>query len=1014
VFTLLRSQPVYKEERFAGTISTILNITRQKEDEAKLQASEKRFKALFQNSSDGIALLSKDDIIVEVSPSAENITGLSKEELINRARADLGICEHLETTRETLEEVIANPLIIKKAEHEIVTPQGDRKWLEFTYSNLLDEPGVGAVVLNFRDITGRKKQEIQLRESEARLIEAQALAKIGSWEIDLHDGATKWSPEIFRIFETDPEQLIASRHQFLELVHPHDREKLNEAFDRSLKLKGHNVLQHRIVTASGNEKIVLQHWQVFYNDEMVPMRMSGTCQDRTGQVKAEEDNKFKANLLNTVGQAVVATDLDGLITYWNKAAEDIYGWSAAEATGKNIIDLLPAAQSREQARQIMHDLRIGKVWSNEFEVQRKDGSQFCAFVTDSPIYDQHGQLAGMIGVSSDTSERKKIETELKESEARYKTAQKLGKLGHWELDLHNNSVLWSGELYNIFQLDPATTIPRFETVFRFLHPGDEKALKHHVDLTLAGLKPNDSVFKITLDNGDVRYVLEMSELKKDAAGRPLKIVGTVQDVTDQKLTENALVLSEKKYKLLFEENPVPLFMFKESSLEFIEVNHSALQQYGYLKDEFLKMNLNNIIPEKQRVELNELIENHTSESKFEDTVQHKKKNGEVIYTKISTHRILYNQQPVWLSAARDITPEITYEQKLKESQEQLSLIYNNTIDAMWLLSVEDNGVYRFLNINNAYTHLTGAQKQDVVGRQLEEVVPKEHLARLKEKYNDTVNTKNVATFFTTTGLSNSEITAEIRVIPIINEKGVVEQLLGIGNDVTERQKSRKSLVKMNLQLRELTFHLQNVREEERTSIAREIHDELGQQLTVLKMNVAWVKRKMGEQDELIVNKLKETLELCDFTITTIRKIASNLRPSIIDDLGLVAAIEWQCEEFSKRSGVPVNFSSDVNNLKFKPDASIALFRILQEALTNVARHANATNITCTLKKQGGNITLTIIDNGRGFDLSGKRKVKTLGILGMTERAAMINGTYKISSVPNKGTTVSVQIPLKGL
>ena len=180
------------------------------------------------------------------------------------------------------------------------------------------------------------------------------------------------------------------------------------------------------------------------------------------------------------------------------------------------------------------------------------------------------------------------------------------------------------------------------------------------------------------------------------------------------------------------------------------------------------------------------------------------------------------------------------------------------------------------------------------------------------------------------------------------------------------------------------------------------------------MNVAWVKRKMGEQDELIVNKLKETLELCDFTITTIRKIASNLRPSIIDDLGLVAAIEWQCEEFSKRSGVPVNFSSDVNNLKFKPDASIALFRILQEALTNVARHANATNITCTLKKQGGNITLTIIDNGRGFDLSGKRKVKTLGILGMTERAAMINGTYKISSVPNKGTTVSVQIPLKGL
>ena len=230
-------------------------------------------------------------------------------------------------------------------------------------------------------------------------------------------------------------------------------------------------------------------------------------------------------------------------------------------------------------------------------------------------------------------------------------------------------------------------------------------------------------------------------------------------------------------------------------------------------------------------------------------------------------------------------------------------------------------------------------------------------------------------------------------------------------DVTERKKAEDKLNESLEEIRQLASHLQDVREEERAAMAREIHDELGQQLTGLKMDITWV-YKRTKDDETTQQKLKGTLDLLDNMVKTVRKIATDLRPSILDDLGLIEAMEWQSREFEKRAGIPVTFSSTSHGAAISGNIPIALFRIYQESLTNVARHSGATQVVTTLEVQGDHIILSIKDNGRGFDTGTTGHKKTLGLLGMKERSMMIGGNYNITSKPGSGTTVLVSVPYR--
>ncbi|MCW8805836.1 MAG: PAS domain-containing sensor histidine kinase, partial [Ignavibacteriaceae bacterium] len=236
-------------------------------------------------------------------------------------------------------------------------------------------------------------------------------------------------------------------------------------------------------------------------------------------------------------------------------------------------------------------------------------------------------------------------------------------------------------------------------------------------------------------------------------------------------------------------------------------------------------------------------------------------------------------------------------------------------------------------------------------------------------------------------------------------------VLSIARDITERKQAEEKLRRTSKLLRELATHLQSVREEERTMIAQEIHDELGQVLTALKIQVSLLANKLNNDQEPLKRKINSLLDMIDASVESVQKISSKLRPGILDELGLIAAIEWQTEEFEKLTNIKCSLVLPKEEVILEKDKSTAIFRIFQEALTNIARHSQSNKAQISLLNYQSIIYLEIQDNGKGISQDQIKDFKSLGIHGMKERAMVFGGQVNIEGIAGKGTIVKVEIPI---
>lgn len=243
------------------------------------------------------------------------------------------------------------------------------------------------------------------------------------------------------------------------------------------------------------------------------------------------------------------------------------------------------------------------------------------------------------------------------------------------------------------------------------------------------------------------------------------------------------------------------------------------------------------------------------------------------------------------------------------------------------------------------------------------------------------------------------------------ERSLLNSLSEMLGNAIEKKNAEISLKRTYDDIRKLNAHLQTIREEERTHIAREIHDELGQQLAGLKMHLALCTRKMINTDPDLLSDVKDINNLINTAVLSMKKIASDLRPGALDDLGLIAALEWQAREFEKHSGVQCNFIFPKTEIQFNKLLATAVFRIFQESLTNVMKYANASLVESKLEIEGSHIQLTVKDNGSGFDLESLKGNNCFGLLGMKERALAFGGDVVVNSKKGSGTTISLSLPI---
>jgi len=248
-----------------------------------------------------------------------------------------------------------------------------------------------------------------------------------------------------------------------------------------------------------------------------------------------------------------------------------------------------------------------------------------------------------------------------------------------------------------------------------------------------------------------------------------------------------------------------------------------------------------------------------------------------------------------------------------------------------------------------------------------------------------------------------------------DDAGKPVRIVGGISDVTQQRQAEQALENSRRQLRALSARLQSVREEERTTVAREIHDELGQVLTALKINLDWLERKLGVRDNdpslnPLLDRVVESAEIAESAISSVQKIAAELRPSSLDNLGLAEALEQEAQRFQQRTGIACQVKLPTNGLDLRAEAATAVFRIFQEALTNVVRHAEATEVRVALDSEADQVVLQVEDNGRGIRPEALADKKSLGLLGMRERAAVLGGEVAIAPIQPSGTRVLLRLP----
>ncbi len=368
--------------------------------------------------------------------------------------------------------------------------------------------------------------------------------------------------------------------------------------------------------------------------------------------------------------------------------------------------------------------------------------------------------------------------------------------------------------------------------------------------------------------------------------------------------------------------------------------------------------------------------------------------------------IIFNQR-------RFITVERKMLEALEERERRFRSLIEKSTDGITLLDAHGTIIYR----SSSNLQITGFTDEEVIGKQeVEFIYPgdREKISQLLGKLVE-VPGKVMSASFRFHQKNGTLRWMEATATNLLADPSV-NAIVANYRDVTERKEAEEQLKRSHDQLRKLSAHLQSVREGERTHIAREIHDELGQMLTVLKMDLALLERSLLESSSdgtspETLGEIESMARLIDGIIRSVRRIATELRPVVLDELGLREAIEWELEGFQSRTGVKSEFISSVNEIYLDRENATALFRILQETLTNVARHAKATEVSASLEIRDRALVLEIKDNGRGISELEASHSKSLGLLGMRERTLLLGGEISIVGEKSGGTLVSVRIPL---
>ena len=498
------------------------------------------------------------------------------------------------------------------------------------------------------------------------------------------------------------------------------------------------------------------------------------------------------------------------------------------------------------------------------------------------------------------------------------------------------------------------------------------------------------------------------ELEQRVEGRTAELTAAnkkmKQEIVGRRRVEEALRESEIRFRRVTEAAFEGLAVTEGGRL--IDVTGKLAKLFGYERSELVGKSIAELIaPNVRNDTLTKILSGYSLP--YESICL--KKDKTIFPVEVCGKNYSSKGRVLCVTAIRDITRRKMAEKVLQESESKYKTLTENSLTGIF---IHQNG--KLIFVNDKFAEMHGYKPEELLRKSHLLLVHPDQKKNMKGMASKRLKGKSVPQQYEVQRITKDGKTIWCEMMATLIEYKGKPAIMGNLIDITERKLAEVAIKQSEEQLRNLTTYLQKIGEVERTNIAREIHDELGLGLTVLKIDLSWLRKRLPEKEITLHEKAETMTQLIDKTIQTVKKISTELRPGLLDDLGLAAAIEWQAEEFQKRTGILCKITIDPKDVTFDRDRNTAIYRIFQETLTNVARHAQATEVDVSLRQRDGQLELNVRDNGRGITEKELANPKSFGLIGIRERVKIFSGINIIKGVPGKGTTVTVRMPIRDI
>ena len=604
---------------------------------------------------------------------------------------------------------------------------------------------------------------------------------------------------------------------------------------------------------------------------------------------------------------------------------------------------------------------------------------------------ENGQPTELVGVMIDITEQKRTAEALRRSEDSLKEAQHIAHIGSWELDLVSDTLAWSDEMFRIHGFEPGAYDDDVEAfVATAVHADDQAGVEAVLQQAIRDCGSFNRGYRIVRPDGEERAVSAQGQVLCDAKGRPVRMIGVVQDITERKQAEDALRESEERYRSLFEFASDAIFIAEIPTTRILRVNERATELARYTEEELRRMTVFDLDLPEDRLHVQAVIEQIIEGGSV--LFEHRLlcKDGTVIPVEISTQRIEYEGGPALQSFVRDITERKKAEDALRASEQSFRLMFAHNPLPMW---VYDRESHAFLDVNDAALEKYGYAREEFLSMKIEDIRPPEDIPRFREYIETVSQTVHQVTQWNHRKKDGTILDVEVTAHDFPYRERPARLVLA--NDITERKRLEKEILEIS--------------NREQRRIGQDLHDGLGQLLTGIGFRVAELEGDLQTTDGSLAADAAEVGQMVERAIAQTRALARGLDPVNVEQQGLAVALRELTHSIEEIYGVSCVFVCPEPIQALDPEVATHVYRVAQEAINNTLKHAQASRIDVRLVQHDALLKLTVSDDGIGFSVTNAQG-EGMGLRIMDYRARMIGGSFNVQPEPNGGAVVTCVFP----